>query len=188
MVLTAAVTRLGLLPGERAVFRSVNDLPDVLLTVLWPMMQAGAFAAVPVAAGAAAVARRWRLSAHLLVAGLAAYEAALAVKILVGRDRPAAFVTDLVVRGAPATGLGYPSGHATVAAALAGAAGPFLSRWSRRAAWVVAGAVSFARVYVGAHFPADVVGGLLLGWTVASAVRVVWPLAAGRTERSSVDP
>ena len=82
------------------------------------------------------------------------------------------------MRAGSATGLGYPSGHAAVAAALAGAASPFLSgRWSLLV-WAAAFVVAFARVYVGAHFPVDVLGGLLLGWTVANTVRVVWPAPA----------
>ncbi len=186
VVLTLVVMWVGLLPGERAVFTFVHDLPDWLLALVWPVMQAGGLVAVLVAALVAALVRRWRLAGHLAIAGLAAYEIALAVKNVVGRGRPPAFIADVVVRAETATGFGYPSGHAAVAAALAGAASPFLSRPWSRLVWVAAGVVAFARVYVGAHFPVDVIGGLVLGWTVANAVRVVWPAPARRAEPGAV--
>ena len=60
----------------------------------------------------------------------------------------------------------FPSDHATVAGAVA--AGLLLSnrRWGIVAA-VLAVAMAFTRVYVGTHYPSDVVAGLLLGVVVA---------------------
>lgn len=65
---------------------------------------------------------------------------------------------------------GFVSGHSAVAAALATAAAPYLSRRLRRVAWALALTVGLARVYVGAHLPLDVVGGLLVGWVTGSLV------------------
>jgi undecaprenyl-diphosphatase len=69
------------------------------------------------------------------------------------------------VHGAVATGNGYPSGHAAVAFALATIAWLWFGPRSR-IRWVLLGVavvVCFGRVYVGAHFPLDVVGGAALG-------------------------
>jgi membrane-associated phospholipid phosphatase len=62
-----------------------------------------------------------------------------------------------------ADSLGYPSGHAAVAAALTVVVSAHLSvRWVI-AALALGGIVLFGRRYVGAHLPLDVIGGAALG-------------------------
>src|SRR5204862_8021124 len=79
---------------------------------------------------------------------------------------------DVIVRGAAQLGFGYPSGHSAVSAALAFAALPYLpARW-RWWVLVVPVIVGFARVYVGAHLPLDVVGGWAIGIACAFAVHL----------------
>jgi glycosyltransferase 2 family protein len=100
------------------------------------------------------------------------------VKLLVDRGRPLEVLphVEVIVRGPIQQGLGFPSGHAAVAAALAGVALPYLAwRWRL---WLLAlpVLVALARIYVGAHLPLDVIGGLTLGAAVASAIH----LALGR--------
>ena len=135
-------------------------------------MQAGSLAAVFVAAGLALAARRPRLAADLAASGTAAWVAAKLVKPVVHRGRPEALLPGVAVYGRPQTGLGFPSGHAAVAAAMMTAAAPHLPPPARAAGWAAVGLVATARMYVGAHLPLDVAGGLLLGWTVGSAVRL----------------
>ena len=122
---------------ERNAFRLVNDLPDAFEPVLTAVQQWGAFYAVLIAAGVALLARRPRLAMSLAVSGTTAYLAARLLKALVERGRPAAELADAIIRGIPATGLGFPSGHSAVAAALATALTPYLPRWGRRAMWGV---------------------------------------------------
>ena len=57
-----------------------------------------------------------------------------------------------------------------MAAALATAAGPWLLRPARRAAWWVVWLVALGRMYAGVHLPLDVLGGAALGWAVAAGV------------------
>jgi glycosyltransferase 2 family protein len=57
--------------------------------------------------------------------------------------------------------------------ALATVASPYLGRRARRVAWVLAGCVCLARMYVGSHLPFDVVGGAALGWAAGSLVLFV---------------
>ncbi len=92
----------------------------------------------------------------------------------VGADRQRS-LQDVVVRDGSATGFGYPSGHAAVAAALAGAASPFLSRRWSRLVWAAAFVVAFAACMWALTFLSMSWAGWCLGWTVANAVRVVWP-------------
>lgn len=73
----------------------------------------------------------------------------------------------------------FPSDHAVAAGAVA--AGLFLARRRLGSVAVVAALVmAFARVYVGAHYPGDVVAGLLVGAavTVVGSLVVVAPLEA----------
>jgi undecaprenyl-diphosphatase len=79
----------------------------------------------------------------------------------------------VVIRGAEAHGRGFVSGHAAVVTALLAVAWPALGRRGRIAGTAVVAAVSWSRVYVGAHLPLDVVGGAALGLAVAGVVRLV---------------
>lgn len=165
------VRRRGVGPGEQAVFRRVNDLPDRLDAPAWWVMQAGALGAVPVAAAAARVGGRCRTARRLLVSGTATWLLAKGVKRLCRRPRPTALLDAVHSRGS-VTGLGFVSGHAGVAAALCSGAWPELSAGGRVTALVAAPLVGTARVYVGAHLPWDVVGGAALGLAVDGLVDI----------------
>jgi undecaprenyl-diphosphatase len=159
---------------EKDIFRLVNDLPDGVSPLLETIMQAGALGAVGVAAVVALLLRRPRMARDLAVSGLAAWILAIGLKQVVAEGRPAQLLNDVLLRGAPAEGFGYPSGHVAVAAALATAAGPHLPRPARRAAWVIVAMVAVGRMYVGAHLPMDVVGGAALGWAVGALTHLIW--------------
>ena len=110
----------------------------------------------------------------------------LMVKPLVARTRPfsASLVTARVIQvPAPAT-TSFPSGHA--ATSVAGAMA--LARVWPAARWAMAGLaalIALSRVYVGVHYPTDVVAGALLGAACA------WLVLAGRhpsTWSRPIDP
>jgi membrane-associated phospholipid phosphatase len=180
--------------AETDVFRAINDHTVVPLFIAWPIMQLGNFLVIPVAAVAALAARRLRLAVSLLVGGIAAYLiAADVVRRLVVRGRPASLLDDVHLRGAPARGLGFVSGHVAVVTALAVIAWPYLGRKWRAVAVAAAMLVALARVYVGAHFPLDVLGGAGLGLAVAGAVRLAFGrpaanLPSRRAQTSATDP
>jgi membrane-associated phospholipid phosphatase len=159
---------------ERRVFRAVNDLPSAIYPVpAWIFMQLGNFVIVPVTVLVALVARRSRLAASLAIAGLSTYVLAKVVKRFVERGRPEEFVPDLEIRGAAAHGLGFVSGHAAVICALAVAAWPYLGRTGRVVVVALAATVCVLRVYVGAHLPLDIVGGMGLGIACGGVARLV---------------
>jgi glycosyltransferase 2 family protein len=166
-------------------FRLVNQLPTTLGGPLLVVMQLGAVAAIPLAAAVALLARRPRLARDLALSGGLAWVLAKLVKDLVGEARPIALLHGVIVRGVD-TGLGYPSGHVAVAAALATAAGPWLPRPARRGAWWVVWLVALGRMYDGAHLPLDVLGGAALGWAVAAAAHLALGAPGGQPSVSAV--
>ena len=117
---------------------------------------------------AAVLALYWRRPWVLLAvvaAGLSADLLSLALRQLIGRDRP--FLVDPEPRPLvhPPTSGSFPSGHASAAFACA----TVIAWASPRLAvpvYVLAALVASSRVYVGVHYPLDVLGGALLGTLV----------------------
>ena len=137
-------------------------------------MQAGSFPAVFVTAGLALAARRPSLAVALAAGGTATWLLAKAVKQVVDRGRPEALLHDVVVYGpvrhrprVPLRprrrgGAHHDRRRALPDAAGAGSPAGWSSGWSRSRA-----------CYIGAHFPLDALGGLLLGWTVGSVTNLL---------------
>jgi len=156
---------------EERGFARVNRWPGRLEPVLWVPMQLGSLFG-PIIVGAIAWLRwrRWRPAIGAVLVGLLAWQLAKVVKNFVERGRPLDELADVIRRaGTPTDGLGFVSGHSTVAFALATVLSPYLSRPARWAAYGLAATVALARIHVGAHLPLDTVGGAalgcLLGWT-----------------------
>jgi len=161
-------------------FRLVNDLPDALFPAFWVVMQAGNVLAVGVAAAVVAATRRFWLAANLAITGIGVWLAARWIKDQVGRGRPADLLSDVHLRGHHDSGLGFVSGHAAVAVAIATMIVPYLGRRARWVAVAVAVGVCLSRMYVGAHLPLDVVGGAALGWAAGSLVHLLLGAPGGR--------
>ena len=172
LVLSAIpISRFSVPSWEKDIFESINRLPDWLNPPLQVVMQLGNWIAAPVVAVAALLVwRRWRVALDLAVSGTAAWLLARLVKNSIGRGRPGDLLQDVILRDAPGSGLGFVSGHAAVAAALATVVAAYLgARWTITVI-VLAALVAFSRVYVGAHLPLDVVGGATMGWAIGSLI------------------
>jgi undecaprenyl-diphosphatase len=90
------------------------------------------------------------------------------IKPLFGRERP-----DLWLSPVPETTFGFPSGHSIASMSLC--VGLILLSWPTRWRWPVAAVavpfallIAFSRLYLGVHYPSDVLAGWLVGaaWTV----------------------
>lgn len=174
LVLAASAASSELTSAEISAFRSINGLPQGLHGVVWPFMQYGTFITIPVAAIVAVLFHRFRLAFAVLLAGVGVYLLALPAKQIVERGRPGALLSGVEERETfAADSLGFPSGHAAVAAALTAVVAAHLSRRWLIAALALGTFVVFGRMYVGAHLPLDVVGGAALGAIAGSVVNLI---------------
>jgi undecaprenyl-diphosphatase len=171
----ALVARSGTVSGtEAAVFRAINGLPDSLAPAAQTVQFLGVLGVGPLIVVAALLWRRWRLAiAAALVTGLKLL-AERGVWAMVTRGRPGLVTPGAIVRkGAPVSVHGFVSGHVILATGLSWVLTPYLpGRW-KVVPWVVVVTVAWARVYLGAHNPLDVLGGFGVGLAVGGAANLV---------------
>jgi len=112
----------------------------------------------------------------LVFGGLIVVGLGNALKLLVDRPRP-----DYQIMEPFASGLSFPSGHSLLAVILGGLLVYLVGQWvrpvlPRRAVQVglilVVAAMGASRVYLGVHWPSDVIGSYVLG--VLALVGLVW--------------
>ncbi len=167
--MSVVVYTVGLLPGDVPLLEEIQRGRGTLLHALARWADYGgkwivlAPAFLLLLAWSRAARRRWWLWCALLPVGGAVEQA---FKFLVGRPRP---------RG---VNWGFPSGHVTAAATFAvillyiatrERASPAVRLVLTGLAIALVGAVGFARVILNAHWPTDVLGGVLLGAGCAAA-------------------
>jgi membrane-associated phospholipid phosphatase len=87
------------------------------------------------------------------------------VKALVRRSRPIFRVTQTRIIGLRAIGQSFPSGHTSQAFFTATLMAPYFhaSAWVAFLLYAIALLVGITRMYVGAHYPRDVLAGAILG-------------------------
>jgi membrane-associated phospholipid phosphatase len=172
---SAVLLRTGTTSWDPSLFRVLNEVPAAAASVLTPLshlfLPAGIVAVVvltvvyvvarnrsilPVATGAGAAGVAWVLT-H-------------AAKVVADRPRPYEVMADAVLRQQPAHGTSFPSSHTAVTLAVAIALVPFLARPLAAAGIGYAVLVGWSRVYLGVHFPLDVLGGAGLGMTAGGVI------------------
>jgi membrane-associated phospholipid phosphatase len=171
----AVVLKAGATGWDVSLFRVLNEVPPAVASVLTPLshlfrpagiaivvvlivgfVAAWTRSVLPVAAGAVAAAVAWAL------ANLA--------KAIADRPRPYQVVADAVLRQQPAHGTSFPSSHTAVTVAVVIALLPFLPRVLAGVAIAYAVLVGWSRVYLGVHYPLDVLAGAGIGMAVGGAV------------------
>jgi undecaprenyl-diphosphatase len=104
-------------------------------------------------------------------------------KTLIDRDRPAFhYAEPPPLMQIPHTH-SFPSGHAASSFACAATLARYTSRRVAIALFVLAALIAWSRVYVGAHYPLDVVAGAVVGLLIARALRPL-PGALRRSPRA----
>lgn len=164
----AAVRRLDRQVVEWFVSIRTETLTDIAVAVGWLGGVTGSVTVLAIAVPLAlAITRRWAPAVFLLVVGAGQGIVYLAASRLVERSRPAVDP----VTGDLLTPVSFPSGHVGAAVAIYGAIALLIvafgqSRWRHSPFAVAVPAavgVAFSRLYRGAHYPTDVIAGVVYG-------------------------
>ena len=174
-----------LLQWDTQVFYLINTKwANGVFDVIMPIVTSARNWLLPVALGSIMLiwrgGRNGRITVLLICAAAATTDMVSyrILKPLVARPRPSHALADARVLTTRGGQFGFPSNHAgNIAAAMTitAAAYPPL-RWGCVA---VAALIAFSRVYVGVHYPLDVIAGVLLGATCA--LGWLWKQAEQRT-------
>lgn len=138
----------------------------------WVMLPLGA-----VSVWCLATKGRGRQAILLAVGGLGAESVSALLKLAFHRPRPPVFFGL-----SPAENYSFPSGHAFVATVFYGLLAGILLESSRRWRWIAPVlTIGFSRVYLGYHYPTDVLG----GWACAAIWLALSPPVnpAGQTQK-----
>jgi undecaprenyl-diphosphatase len=158
---------------ETRVFRGINELPDSLSPAMRGAQLLGVLVVGPLVAVGALVFRRPRLALAALLVTAGKLVTERMVWEVVSRSRPGRTIPDALVRGdTPSAGVSFVSGHVMLTTALAWVVTPYLRGWWRVVPWSIAAFVAFARIYLGAHAPLDVLGGIALGVTLGGVANL----------------
>lgn len=182
-------------------FRAPSDLatplgPPWLREAMRDLTSLGSFAVLGTMLAVAALMLRacgyGRLAAGLLASVLGAMLISTLLKIGIGRERP-----DIVEHAARTFTASFPSGHAFLSTVVLNGIAGFVGLASGRAdiarlcvliAWALIVTIGVSRIYLGVHWPSDVLGGWCLGlaWSsLAVALVARWSATpGGRAEPS----
>ena len=175
---SALLITTGAVSWDARLFRILNQVPAAAASVLTPLshllLPAGILIVVLLAVIYVAARNRSVLPvAAAAVAAGAAWALAHAAKAVADRPRPYQVIVDAVLRQQPAHGTSFPSSHTAVTLAVTIALIPFLPTALAAAGIGYAVLVGWSRVYLGVHYPLDVLAGAGIGMATAGVILLV---------------
>lgn len=170
--LAVLASRHEVLDWEISLFQTIYNWPAWLFPFFLIFTQFGNALIIPIALAGAAVHRHLRLGANIFTTGTLTYLLLIITKEMIARPRPALLLSGIGSRETMLYGYGFPSGHSAISVALALCILPEIPKRYRwiPLAWVVL--VPLSRIYLAAHVPTDVIGGLALGIIAYCIVRL----------------
>ena len=108
--------------------------------------------------------KMWREGMRSTVSTVLANSFSYGLKNLIRRDRPFHSYPNWFRNKGRAGELSFPSGHTTAAFATATSIALTYKKWELSVpAFLWAGGVAYSRMYLGVHYPSDILGGMIIG-------------------------
>jgi uncharacterized membrane protein YbhN (UPF0104 family) len=167
---------------EENLASAVHSLPDALSSTVRLLYGLGALWAVGLVV-AALVARRRRLVRDLLLGAAATWLLSRVVAASAG-EPVFAHSLDVFTHVEPTSSV-FPALRVAMLVAVIAVASPYLTRPIRRVGHALVVLMFFSALYVGATVD-EVLAGLVLGWTVAAGVHLVFGSPGGRPTAAQV--
>jgi len=161
------------LDWEISIFQSVYNQPDFLHGIFFTITQFGSIHALFILLGIYLFLRHYHVIIRIIMSGTLAYLVSGFAKDIWGRERPNEILLNIVNLDYVVRGPGFPSGHMALATAMAFTIAHYVPR---KYSWIIfglLGAVGYSRVYLGVHFPVDILGGFAIGWASYALFRHV---------------
>jgi len=154
---------------DSQIFSAVRSVKNPVLDVIMLLVTniATLYIGVPIALALVYFSKNRKLLADLFVALLIGIALTLLLKMVIARPRP----EDIMNVGfwASATFSSFPSDHASTAFVMFGIMGHHLKKW-KLWLYLLAVLIAISRVYLGVHYPTDVLAGAFLGILVSQLV------------------
>lgn len=114
---------------------------------------------------------RWFFAPFLAAGAMSWFLVEVLLKPIVARSRPGLELGTIIV-GFQSDTFSFPSGHATIAFAMAVVLAQKEPRW-KWTFYTLAVLISLSRIYLGVHYPLDVIAGSIIGLVIGRLSTVI---------------
>lgn len=178
---------------QRVIDLRTPQFDNFLVAASWPInLVPATFITLLLSLAVAIGLRTWQTGLYLSLSVLLAYLVTHWLKILLGRQRPPVQVHLILEQQ-----FSYPSGHATTITALC-AGLMIVGYWARYRRWAKilmlaifipwSALICFSRLYLGVHWPTDVIAGIMVGLGVPLLTSIYLELVPRPVKRRYTRP